>query len=234
MKHFDAPVRLGSGPGVLRHLAIVVLVAMTTLASAQQGDAGAAQDCSKLRFREDYLDMNDPKNAWFLKDNDTYHCDHNVRALTGNARWNRPDALMSDIHWTLTRFPNHYPCMLAVVRYHAKKGYPFHANERQYPNAECYVKGAIEIWPNDAKLWFMLGYFYQLTSRPESSVEAYEKTLELNPAYYDARYNLGLLYTELKQYDKALEHAKAVYAAGYPLPGLRNKLKRAGAWNAEP
>jgi hypothetical protein len=30
--------------------------------------------------------------------------------------------------------------------------------------------------------------------------------------------------------DRALEHAHRAYALGYPLPGLRNRLKRAGAW----
>ena len=42
--------------------------------------------------------------------------------------------------------------------------------------------------------------------------------------------DLGLAYADLKQYDKALESAHRAYGAGFPLPGLKNKLKRAGKW----
>jgi tetratricopeptide (TPR) repeat protein len=48
----------------------------------------------------------------------------------------------------------------------------------------------------------------------------------------NVHYNLGLAYFELKDYDQALEHAKRAYALGHPLPGLRDKLKRAGKWES--
>jgi hypothetical protein len=34
----------------------------------------------------------------------------------------------------------------------------------------------------------------------------------------------------MKQFDKSLESAHRAYALGFPLPGLREKLKRAGKW----
>jgi hypothetical protein len=34
----------------------------------------------------------------------------------------------------------------------------------------------------------------------------------------------------LGQFDKSLECAHIAYGSGFPLPGLRDKLKRAGKW----
>ena len=39
---------------------------------------------------------------------------------------------------------------------------------------------------------------------------------------------LGLAYCDKKQYEQAREHARKAYALGYPLPGLRDKLAKAG------
>ncbi|PKO55841.1 MAG: hypothetical protein CVU28_05040 [Betaproteobacteria bacterium HGW-Betaproteobacteria-21] len=47
-------------------------------------------------------------------------------------------------------------------------------------------------------------------------------------------YNLGLAYIELKKYDLALENAHMAYRLGFPLPGLKNRLQRAGAWREAP
>ena len=39
------------------------------------------------------------------------------------------------------------------------------------------------------------------------------------------------IHCELKEYELANEHAHKAYSMGYPLKGLRNKLKRLGAWH---
>lgn len=39
---------------------------------------------------------------------------------------------------------------------------------------------------------------------------------------------LGLSYFDTKEYEKAREHARKAYGMGYPLPGLKNKLSKAG------
>ena len=47
-----------------------------------------------------------------------------------------------------------------------------------------------------------------------------------------ARGHAVVIHTERRgaQYDKALASAHRAYGAGFPLPGLKNKLKRAGKW----
>ena len=46
----------------------------------------------------------------------------------------------------------------------------------------------------------------------------------------DIQYNLGLMLLKLDKPEEAYEYAKKAYANGYPLPGLRNKLRKAGVW----
>ena len=65
---------------------------------------------------------------------------------------------------------------------------------------------------------------------PREAVEKFEHALDLNPDDINAHYNLGLAFFDLKEYDKANEQAQTSYALGAPLPGLRDKLMRAGAW----
>ena len=50
------------------------------------------------------------------------------------------------------------------------------------------------------------------------------------PDHPNLAYNIGLLQVDLKRYDAALTYAHRAYQAGFPLPGLRDKLKRAGVW----
>lgn len=232
-------VNNGLMPKMVRtlHAAVAAACSVTLFFAAGAVHAGPqvegialAPGCETIRFKDGFISYNDPTKAWNIKDTNDNHCDRNVRNLTGNARHNKPRGLMIDINWTLFRIPNHYECMSALVRYQTKKGYPFFPEERQFPRAECYIQGAINIWPNDPKLWFMLGYYYQRAHRPEDSIKAYAKVLDLSPSYLDAHYNLGLLYTEAQDYQKALEHARIAYDKGYPLPGLKHKLERAGVW----
>jgi tetratricopeptide (TPR) repeat protein len=46
-------------------------------------------------------------------------------------------------------------------------------------------------------------------------------------------YNIGLVYFDLKNYEKALYFAHRAYELGFPLPGLRNKLQKAGKWSEQ-
>ena len=52
----------------------------------------------------------------------------------------------------------------------------------------------------------------------------------LSPEDYNTHYNLGLLYFDKKNFAKSKEHAKIAYDQGFPLPGLKNKLTKAGQW----
>ncbi|MBO74135.1 MAG: hypothetical protein CMD33_02560 [Flavobacteriales bacterium] len=65
---------------------------------------------------------------------------------------------------------------------------------KDYERAENNLKLAAEGDPTNEILWFSLGSVYDNLGKTELAAEAYLKALELNPAYFDANYNLGAMY----------------------------------------
>ncbi len=63
-----------------------------------------------------------------------------------------------------------------------------------------------------------------------SGAEQVSKAEELAKDNPQLHYNVGLLYFELKEYDKSMANAKIAYEQGFNLPGLKDKLTRAGKW----
>jgi Flp pilus assembly protein TadD len=52
----------------------------------------------------------------------------------------------------------------------------------------------------------------------------------LKPDDGNIKYNLGLVYFELRDYDQARVHARQAAELGFPLTGLRQKLEKSGQW----
>jgi tetratricopeptide (TPR) repeat protein len=136
--------------------------------------------------------------------------------------------LMSDLDYTLRAVPNHPRALMALVQYRARGGSP----EKFLP-AECYFERALRFRPEDGVVHMIQGIFLQRLGRLEEAVKAGERAVELLPESAEAHYNLGLLYAQLKRYPQARSAAVRAYELGYPLPGLRNKLQRAGQWNPD-
>jgi tetratricopeptide (TPR) repeat protein len=70
------------------------------------------------------------------------------------------------------------------------------------------------------------------SGKKAEAVAKLEEGAALDERDANIQYNLGLAYFDVGQYEKALKSAHRAYAAGFPLPGLREKLKRAGKWRA--
>ena len=108
----------------------------------------------------------------------------------------------------------------------------------------------LELDPNNAQLLFVLGNIYGDESNEglydtDKARQYYEQALSIKPDYYDAIYNIGVLYTamaskyikqaneitgiskkELEQYDGLIEQANELLRTG--LPYLRQ------AYDAQP
>lgn len=97
-------------------------------------------------------------------------------------------------------------------------------------DADPWFEKAVAVNPEIATTWVIYGIHLQRKKRPSDAVGALERALKLSPNSVNAHYNLGLAYFDLKDYDNANRQAQAAYALGAPLPGLRDMLKRAGAW----
>lgn len=66
--------------------------------------------------------------------------------------------------------------------------------------AQAELEAAINNDPTNALYYYFLGYLYDQKEDSDNSIEQYQKALELDPEYYEANYNLAVVY-----YNKARE-----------------------------
>lgn len=136
---------------------------------------------------------------------------------------------LGDIAYTLRAWPNHHRALYSVIRHRISlwpKKYPV-----RYIPAECYLQRAIKFSPKDATTYMLYGILLHRTNHKDKALNQYEIALDIDPSNVQAKYNLGLLLVDLKKYPKAKQYAQELYSRGFPLPGLKDKLKKAGQWN---
>ena len=97
--------------------------------------------------------------------------------------------------------------------------------------AACWFDRAERFRPDDGTVKMLHGIYLIRKGKAQAAAEKLEQASALAGDNANITYNLGLAYFDLKQYDKSLASAHAAYALGFPLPGLRDKLKRAGKWS---
>lgn len=79
------------------------------------------------------------------------------------------------------------------------------SDPKYYADAEHTLLSAIELSPNDAKLYYNLGLVQKEMGKLKESQESLEKTVFLKPNYLKARSELANLYAETNQAEKSLE-----------------------------
>ena len=60
--------------------------------------------------------------------------------------------------------------------------------------AKSELETAINNDPTNSLYYYFLGYLYDFQEDYDNSIEQYKKAIELNPEYYEANYNLGVVY----------------------------------------
>lgn len=133
-----------------------------------------------------------------------------------------------DLDYTLRAFPNHPRALMAMVQLgeREKKTKVFGA---QY-SVECYLHRAIRFRSDDPTAKMIYANYLVKNRRSKDALDQLNDAASLNDSNSSLDYNIALVYLELKEYDQALAYAHKAYQAGFPLPGLRDRLKRAGKW----
>lgn len=153
------------------------------------------------------------------------HYTPEVRALR---RGTSTSDLGADVAYTLRVFPNHHRALLTMADWSLKS----RANPPkgvQYP-VECWFERGMRFRPDDGMVKAVYGIYLLRVSKADEAVKQLETAVAQGASDGNVHYNLGLAYLEAKQFDKALASAHRARAGGFMLPGLRDRLMRAGKW----
>ncbi len=193
-------------------------------ASAQQ----MAMGCGALENAYGPFDYTNPMHfKERLPIVESAHFDRGVEALRGHARY--PQNLPGDIDYTLRAFPNHHRALHAMSRYYLTKERNNRAPLRY--SADCYFQRAMALQPADGVVRMLYGLHLYKVGNTDAAEQRFKEALDRSPNDPEVHYNLGLVLAKSKRWDEAKVHAEKAYALGHPMPGLRNKLKRAGHWD---
>lgn len=84
------------------------------------------------------------------------------------------------------KFPNSQNLIIAQLNVYLKSG--------MYEEAETDLEAAAAEKPNDPSMWFALGVVKENLDKKDEGAEAYKKSLEVDPDYYNSNMNLAILY----------------------------------------
>src|SRR5580704_3032186 len=82
-----------------------------------------------------------------------------------------------------------------------------------YAAAVDYAQRAAQAAPNDAQLWFLLGYAARLDKKFQLATDSYERGLRLNPSSLDGTSGLAQTYSNMGRTDEAERLLKQVLAS---------------------
>ncbi len=144
-----------------------------------------------------------------------------IRGITG--------PIGGDLDYTLRVFPNHPRALMSMAKLARREGRPKPAGAHY--TAECWFERALAFQPEDPQVRLVYGIDLLRDGNAPQAIEQMllaEKLIGAEDA--NVAYNLGLAYFEMKDYEQARQRAQQAYQLGFPLPGLREKLQRAGQW----
>lgn len=179
---------------------------------------GSAQTLAQQKNNDYYASA----GTQLLSNVETYHIGPALEKL--RARYY--ESAYGDVAFILGYFPNHPQGLILMTQL---------CEHWKSPKCEPEImldvfERAVAVNPNVAATYVLRGIYLDRLKRIPDAVASLEKALSLDPDSVNAHYNLGLIYFEAKQFDRANAHAQTAYRLGAPLPGLRDKLKKAGHW----
>jgi len=185
----------------------------------------------------DYYDT-DPWTQQYVRAVDTHHLfpaeEQVIKGFTTSSSGAKFRNIWEEIDFTLRWFPNHPKGLQFMARWLPKYSHPPDKGIEYYFRKAIEYRPTPEFRPVDATTRMLYAIYLHKNKKYQKAQEQYESALSIAPNNSEIHYNLGLLLVARKNYSAALKHAHAAYSLGFPLPGLKNKLKKAGAWKELP
>ena len=156
---------------------------------------------------------------------EAYHLTPNVINLTSPQS---AGAVGGDLDYVLRAFPNHPIALMSMLKL-GEKEKVIKPKGAKY-GVECYFQRALRFRNDDTTVKMLYAAYLAKSGKKTEALAMLDEMVNAEEETANFYYNIGLIYFELKDYDKSLSYAQRAYALGFPLPGLRDKLKRAGKW----
>ena len=194
----------------------------TILLAATQHVCADEYTCGVLTNAFGPLDYRNAKTQLPLVE--PYHFTHEVEMLKAGST----GSVGGDLDYTLRAFPNHYRALAAMMnlQFMARTDRP----QGTKWSVPCYFDRAIRFVPDDGTVRTIFGVYLMRLGKTRDAMEQFELASRLGDDSGNLHYNLGLAYFEVGEFDKSLDHAQKAYALGFALPGLKQKLRKAGKW----
>jgi tetratricopeptide (TPR) repeat protein len=209
-----------------RLLCLGILAAVTSAPVLAANEKPPAEDrtdeCGDLFNGVGPFDYRDQSAArrWDYRDTKQNHYDPANQRMRAGEYSSR---VMHDIDFLLRVFPNHVPALQLAIEYERGGGKRHH-----FRSVDCYFDRARRFVPDDVMVVMMEGTYFSKKGDKARARTSYEDALEMAPESLDINYNAGLFFAQIGEYERALKCANLAYAGGYPLPGLKDKLQKAG------
>jgi peroxin-5 len=197
-----------------------LLAIATSLTNEHRNDEALEALEKWLRAHPRYRDMGSASPEGAAED-DTYdiyvmqpQLHHRVRAMFAEAAATLPGMADADVHMAL-----------GVI----------HHMVHQFDHAVKAFQSALQLRPEDARLWNKLGATLANSRRSEDALVAYSRALDLSPGFARAQYNVGIAYSNLVMYPEAARaFLQALHMQQSSLPGssagLTNSVSSAAIW----
>jgi tetratricopeptide (TPR) repeat protein len=207
-----------------RWIGLAFALGLCPVAHAQDESA----DCGSLKNGYGPYDyrVTSPEQRAIVED---VHFTPKVENLKGGNTTMTPGG---DLAYTLRVFPNSPRALMTLIRL-AEKEKTSKPRDMEY-TVSCWFERAERFQPKDAMVKALHGIYLTRAGKPKDGAAMLQAAADQAGDNANVNYNLGLAYFDLQQFDKSLESAHKAYALGFPLPGLREKLKRAGKWRDPP
>ncbi len=204
------------------------ILAGCALAGPVSAQLGLPPECGTLKNAYGPYDYRTARGTEQLQVVEAFHFDSNVE----NLRKGLSGTLGGDLGYTLRAFPNHHRALMSMLRLGYQREVP------KVPGAPfsvvCSLMRAEAFQPEDVMVKVIYGHHLLKQGQRAAALEKLNVADASDAKDANVAYNLALAYFDAGDFGKSLENAHEAYRLGFPLPGLRDKLKRAGKWKDAP